>query len=143
MAYTEVTLEAGVKQYVGIDITDALFPKLNEHFHQTCAQFQKLDVATQQLRGEFDLIVMIDVTQHIVDDEKFYFAMQNIGSCLSHGGVFIVTSWLNDSVRKSFFEVSRSMEAYEQAFPDHSFSAATPFRDKFMFAIRKSKAPAG
>jgi cyclopropane fatty-acyl-phospholipid synthase-like methyltransferase len=101
-------------------------------------RFERLDVAGQEIVGQFDAIIMIDVTQHIVDAEKFTFAMQNIRRHLNVGGVFIVTSWLDDKARDSFYEKSRSLEAYKKEFPTDQFSQPKVFRDKYIFTIRRS-----
>jgi len=134
--YARIFLESGGRQYLGVDITEVLFSKLRQDFPEF--KFQRLDIATESLDGQFDLIIMIDVTQHITKDDKFSFAMQNIKSHLSEGGVFIVTSWVSSKARRSFYEVSRPLEAYKKEFPDYRFSKPLPFRDKFIFSISKS-----
>ena len=135
--YAEIFRENGGKRYLGIDITDILFGKLKQIFPEF--QFRKSDISTQELEAQFDLIIMIDVVQHITNDDKFSFAMQNIRSHLSANGIFIVTSWLNDKARHSFYEVSRSMDAFKKEFPSYAFSEPTPFKNKFIFSIKKSK----
>lgn len=133
--YARVFLENGGKRYTGIDITDVLFDRLRQDFPQF--EFLKLDVSIQAISAFFDLIIMIDVTQHITNNEKFSFAMQNVRSSLNKNGILIVTSWLNKDVRNSFYEISRGMDAYRKEFPDYEFSDPIPFRDKFIFSIRK------
>lgn len=133
--YADVFRRNGGRNYLGIDITDTLHAELQRRFEGF--SFRKLDVTRRQLPGEFDLIVMIDVTQHITQDESFAFAMRNIHEHLAAGGVFVVTSWLNGAARRSFFERSRPLSAYQAAFPGLAFSEPLPFRDKFIFAIRK------
>lgn len=137
--YAGILAEAGCRQYVGVDITDALFGELRQRFQGFT--FRRLDVtetgaAAQDLAGPFDLILMIDVTQHITEPARFSAAMQAIRRNLAEGGVFIVTSWLDAAARHSFFEVSRDLTAYKNEFPGYRFSAPRPFRDKFIFAIR-------
>jgi len=134
--YAKVFLENGGKNYLGIDITDVLFGKLKRAFPGL--EFRKLDICTQKLSGYFDLIIMIDITQHIINN-KFSFAMQNVRSHLSEDGIFIVTSWLNDEARYGLCEVSRTIEAYKREFPNYVFSKPIPFRDKFIFSIKRAK----
>jgi cyclopropane fatty-acyl-phospholipid synthase-like methyltransferase len=133
--YAQIFRENGGRNYVGIDIADTLFGKLREMYPDY--EFCKKDVGMQELEGKFDLIIMIDVTQHITDDVKFSYAMQNVKSHLTKDGTFIVTSWLNDKLRTSCYEVSRSMEAYNRQFPDFVFGKPVPFRDKYIFSIKK------
>lgn len=135
--YAKIFLESGGKNYLGIDITDALFGELKGIFPDL--KFRKLDICTQGLDDHFDLIIMIDVTQHIINNNKFSFAMQNVRSHLSEDGIFIVTSWLNAEARYGLCEVSRPIKAYEKEFPNHVFSKPMPFRDKFIFSIKKPK----
>lgn len=132
--YADIFHEHGGTKYLGIDIVDVLFGKLKSQFPDY--RFQKLNITSQDLDGLYDLIVMFDVTQHITTEKQFSFAMQNIKSHLSGAGVFIVTSWLKDGIRNSFYEVSRSIDHYKREFQDCEFSDAIPFRDKFIFSIR-------
>ncbi|MFA6392138.1 MAG: class I SAM-dependent methyltransferase [Patescibacteria group bacterium] len=134
--YASALQSAGVKDYTGVDITDTLMPELRRQYSDY--HFEKLDVSTQEIKGRYDAIIMIDVTQHIVDPEKFSYAMQNIHQHLNNGGIFVVTSWLDASARDSFYEKSRSQEAYQREFPNEVFSQSRPFRDKHIFTIHKS-----
>ena len=79
---------------------------------------------------------MIDVTQHITNEQKFKKAMDHIKNALSEDGVFVVTSWLDENIRDSFYEKSRSIQSYEKCFKNYSFSEPLKFRDKFIFTIR-------
>lgn len=133
--YADICRKQMVKQYLGVDITDALFGQLRAHY--SGFQFKEMDVSTQELKGAFDLIIMIDVTQHITEEQKFSFAMENIKSHLRKHGVFIVTSWLDEKARESFYEISRSWQTYQQAFPGYIFSKPISFRDKYIFSIRE------
>jgi len=134
--YAKVFAENGGTDYLGVDITDTLFDRLREEF--PTFKFRKLDITKQQLDGLFGLIIMIDVTQHITDEEKFSFAMQNIKSHLNQNGIFIVTSWLRERTQFNYYEVSRPFEVYKKEFPDFIFSTPLPFRDKFIFAIKSN-----
>lgn len=137
--YAQALLENGARDYLGIDISDVLFEELREMFPG--CKFQKLDVTCQELDGQFDLVIMIDVAQHIVNQRSFSFAMQNVRSHLSKGGLFIVTSWLSKKVvRRGFYEVERPIAHYQRAFPQtgYAFGKPIPFRDKFMLSIRKT-----
>lgn len=134
--YTQILRDNGVTRYLGIDIIDDRFEVLRDRYPDL--SFSQLDVAEEPLETPYDLIVMIDVTQHIVDDEKFSAAMQNIRSHLADEGVFIVTSWLAEKrTKRTYYEVARPMSYYKREFPDYHFREIIPFRDKFIFSIRK------
>ncbi|MBN1123468.1 MAG: class I SAM-dependent methyltransferase [Sedimentisphaerales bacterium] len=134
--YTNILKNEGVSEYTGIDITDALFSKLQKKYPDFT--FIKADISKSFPKGSFDFVLMIDVTQHIVDDRMFSSAMKNISSVLSEKGIFIVTSWLSPCfVQRQPHEVARSMEYYTREFPDCSFSEPSSFRDKYLFTVRK------
>ena len=147
-----LALLAGGPLYVGAMTEDAYMEHLDklpkyqgvefEHrsyekgFLGATAELAILYPIPEQAIPPVTIVAMIDVTQHITNPEKFSFAMQNIRSRLGESGSFIVTSWLDDGARESFYEVSRSIEAYRREFPGYSFSEPVPFRDKFIFSVR-------
>lgn len=134
--YAQILMENGVNRYLGVDVMEDRFGTLSERFPQF--NFRKVDVAAISLEGSFDLIIMIDVTQHIVDDARFSSAMQNIRSHLTDDGVFVVTSWLTEErIKRTYYEIARPMSYYENEFPGYAFSEKIPFRDKFIFSIKK------
>lgn len=135
--YTQTLQDAGVKDYLGVDIIEDRFDELSGIFGERT--FRQMDVTEEALEGEYDLVVMIDVTQHIVDDDKFSAAMQNIREHLGEGGVFIVTSWCaEERTKRTYYEIARPVSFYEKEFPGYRFSEIIPFRDKFIFSIRKN-----
>ena len=134
--YAQAFRESGGKEYLGVDITDALLPRLRDAFPGFV--FRQLDVSTQPLEGAHDLVVMLDVTQHITNEAKFSYAMQNVRRSLSPQGVFLVTSWLDAQARDRFFERSRDLAAYQKEFAGFRFGTPRSFRDKFIFSIRSA-----
>jgi len=135
--YAAMAREAGVEAYVGVDIAETLLPTLRERYPGY--RFEQHDLSRSAPSGEFDLIVMIDVTQHLVAEGAFEAAMAHVRQALAPGGVFLVTSWLKGPERLSFFEAARPLSAYEAAFPAGEFELGRrePFRDKFLFSIRR------
>jgi len=124
------------RKYVGLDITDALFEKLHREYPN--CDFVKKDVSSEEIEGDFDIIIMIDVTQHITNDDRFEFAMQNIKRHLNNGGIFIVTSWLRERAQKKFYERFRTIDYYKREFPDFDFGKPRPFRDKYVFTVKST-----
>jgi len=125
--------EMGCVSYRGIDITDGLFPSLREKFPEY--RFDKLDITKVKLASKYDLILMIDVTQHITSDAKFRYALKNIKKSLNRNSLFIVTSWLDKYKKNSFYEKSRTLENYKEVFHSYNISESIKFRDKFIFSI--------
>ena len=134
--FAEVFRDNGGTDYLGIDITDVLFEGLAERF--PTFKFKKLDVGRQKLEGKFDLIIMISVAQHIVDEKLFSFAMQNIREHLAENGTFIVTVWQTDVyVKPQPHVVRRPVCYFQREFEGYWFSDPEPFGTKNLYAVRK------
>jgi 2-polyprenyl-3-methyl-5-hydroxy-6-metoxy-1,4-benzoquinol methylase len=133
--YTDFFKRHQVEKYMGVDVTDVLFKELREK-HPSYI-FKKLDVTKTEMDGHYDLIIMIDVTQHITTKKGFKYAMANIRKHLNDNGVFIVTSWLDKKARSRFYEVSRKLLDYRKEFENYIFSEPKIFRDKYIFSIKK------
>ncbi|MHC4494100.1 MAG: class I SAM-dependent methyltransferase, partial [Planctomycetota bacterium] len=119
----------------------ALFPELETRFPGF--RFLKADVAREELEGAYDLVAMIDVTQHIVDESGFVYAMSNLRARLAPDGVAVLTAWLSHRAgRRTQYEVERPRAAYEEALQGCALGVPRPFRDKFIFAVRPAPAPA-
>jgi len=134
--YTKILRDRGCVNYTGIDITDVLFNGLQEQY--PLYKFKEIDITKEELRNFYDLILMIDVSQHITTAKNFKFAMRNVKKHLNRNGFFIVTSWLDKTAKNSFYEKSRSIENYKKRFKGERFSDPIRFRDKFIFTIQNA-----
>jgi 2-polyprenyl-3-methyl-5-hydroxy-6-metoxy-1,4-benzoquinol methylase len=132
--YTQICKSQGATRYSAVDITDILFKELREKF--LGYSFARLDITSQEPEGMYDLIIMIDVTQHITSPRKFSVAMQNLRRHVRKGGCIVLTSWLSHKTFKGFHETARTIDAYQREFPDFIFSEPVPFRDKFLFTLK-------
>lgn len=133
--WTRWLSQRGVTSYAAFDITDVLFGDLRKEF--PTFSFSKRDVTREGLGGTYDVLLMIDVTQHIVDERLFSRAMQNCSAAVKPGSHFIVTSWLRKYERVLANEVFRSLDMYVQQFPQWNISEPLPFRDKFLLGFSK------
>lgn len=134
--YTQILSDLGAKDYLGVDITDVLFPKLQEKVPEF--NFLQKDITTDLIEGEFDLVVMIDVIEHIVNESKFTSAMETIKKCLSKQGLFIIAPLVEVKRRELFYVNFWSLEDLEKRFINHQFSKLTPFRNGYILSIRKN-----
>jgi len=137
--YTQFLSDSGTENYTGADITDVLFSQLKIKFpHYT---FIKNDISMDTLEGKFDLIVTMDVIQHIVNDNKFKFAINNIKSGLTENGVFIVAPITNISKKYLFYVRRWSFADIDQYFPEQNYlTKRIPFRgDEQLLLIRKTR----
>lgn len=133
--YTGVLSEAGVVDYQGLDITDAFFGSLARQFPSF--RFSQLDVTQQQIEGEYDLVVMIDVTEHIVEEGKLTFAMNNIQRSLARRGTFLLAQPSTAPSEKDLFYLRFwSLDDIKRRFPGYSFSEPVPFRKGYLVSIR-------
>ncbi len=131
--------EIGVKDYLGIDITDALFPVLKTTFPGFT--FYKLDITKDIINGKYDLVVIIDVIEHIVNEPKFHFAMNNLKGCLSETGVIIVAPLVTKNKKYLFYERHWTAGDLRKYFSDgYAFDLLIPWEEGFSYitAIRRS-----
>jgi SAM-dependent methyltransferase len=93
----------------------------------------------------FELGVMIDVTQHITDDERFANAMNNLWKSLKSGAFLIITMWdpakniyLSNKLRLNRIEKPRGLEKYLDIFGNSAgVISNVDFNDKFLLVIKK------
>jgi len=137
--YIQYFREMGTLIYCGIDITDVLFNTIKKENPDVF--LYKHDITDEPMEGPqtFNVITMIDVTQHIVNDDKFKQAMERVKGMLADDGIFIVTSHLKPDQMWTEYERFRPMEHYTELFEGYCFTIPAPFRDKWIFSIRKEQ----
>ena len=136
--YTGLLRDLGVADYVGIDITDVLFAELIKRFPKF--SFIKKDITTDTIDGSYNLIVMIDVIEHIVTEAKLSFAMENIKNSLAANGIFAVSPIMDVSKRHLFYNRLWSFEDIQQRFTGYELPELVPFRGNQLLTIRKPPA---
>ena len=133
--YADILKKLGVSDYTGIDITDALFEKHKENLPDFT--FIKKDFTTEKHEGQYDLIIMIEVLEHIVNDEKFVFAMNNIKNCMAPKGVFVISSVWQAGGKHMFYVRKWTLEEIQNSFKGYKFSPMIPFRSSNMILISR------
>ncbi len=134
--YTGWLRRAGVTRYVGIDITDVLLPRLRELYPGF--RFLRQDVTRDPIEGTFDLILMMDVLEHIVTEADLAGAMRNIRSALAPGGVFILSGVRDRTRRNLFYDHSWSAEDVRRHFEGWRSDGPLPYRGNHLLIIRKT-----
>ncbi len=86
--YTHFFFASGAKDYLGLDITDARFPYLKSKYPDY--RFVRKDITRDPLEETFDLIVMIDVIQHIVHPDHVLKAMDTLKQRLAPEGILLL-----------------------------------------------------
>jgi len=133
--FAGVYREAGGSSYLGVDIVDTLFEGLRESFPGF--RFEIFDAGTREIPGIYDLVIMMDVLQHITDEEKFVFAVRNAQSRLSSGGTLIIATSIGAAKRHSFYFVTRPAGTFERLFAGWRLSPMLEFSGNRMFSARR------
>lgn len=123
----------GVATYTGIDITDALFEQLRNRY--PALEFISGDFQQLPLRGGFQIITMIDVSQHVTSDTQLQGMLGRVRSLLADDGVFIVTFWNQARPQENFYEAFRLFGFYTAALDGMAHTEPMQFRDKFIAAF--------
>ncbi len=113
--YADYFLKNGFRNYTGIDLNENIIKILNKKFPDNYKFFQK-DIFKEKIKETYDLILMISVTGHIIDDKDFYFVMKNVKNSLNRKGYFFVTDRLIKDVRTSYYTRIRTLRHYEKIF---------------------------
>ncbi len=134
----------GAVKYTGNDIAEVSIQNLSSQYPEY--KFVHGDISETPLpENEFDLVVMIDVTQHITDDQKFRSAMLNIWNSIKPAGQFVVTIWdpakkvyLANKIRINRIEKPRPIEEYFELFgKNFKLVSKVDFNDKYLLVIKK------
>jgi SAM-dependent methyltransferase len=137
--YAGILQELGVRKYIGVDITDVLFPELRERFPGF--EFIRQDVTEEQLYGEFDLILMIDVIEHIVDESKLTAALANVEQALAPAGVFVLAPVAKAGRRRFFYVRLWTLEEVRSRLQGFMLTDPIPFRTERITAARRALPP--
>jgi SAM-dependent methyltransferase len=142
--WTEYCRSFGVKDYTGNDIAEISVTNLKKMFPDY--NFIQGDISEVKLpENKFDLGVMIDVTQHITDDDRFNKAMDNLWKSLKQGAFLIITLWdpeknvyLSNKLRLNRIEKPRGLDRYMKIYGDKAeVLSKVDFNDKFLLIIKK------
>jgi SAM-dependent methyltransferase len=143
--WTEFLKSLGAKKYTGNDIADVSVKNLRQIYPEY--DFIHGDISEISLsESSYDLAFMIDVTQHIIDDDRFNKALKNVWASLRHGAYFLVTVWdpsknvyLANKLRINRIEKPRAVKWYKNIIRDEgSILAQVDFNDKYLLLIKKN-----
>ncbi len=87
-------------QVTGIDITttsvEALRISLKDGKFITMDISERIPANEEFLEDRFDIINMLNVIFHIVEDEKFEIALENLAVCMKEGGYLLLSDYFGD-----------------------------------------------
>ncbi|HJY64909.1 MAG TPA: class I SAM-dependent methyltransferase [Ignavibacteria bacterium] len=143
--WTEYFKQFGVTKYTGNDIAEISTVNLKKLYPDY--NFITGDISEISLiKEKFGLGVMIDVTQHITEDKRFYKAMEVLWSSLKKGAYLIITMWdpaknvyLSNKLRLNRIEKPRGLDEYVKVFGTGAeVLSKVDFNDKYLLIIRKN-----
>jgi SAM-dependent methyltransferase len=142
--WTEYFKSLGARKFTGNDIAEISVTNLKKLYPDY--DFIHGDISEVTLpEAKYDLGVMIDVTQHITDDNKFNEAMRNLWGSLKNGAFLIITMWdpvknvyLANKLRLNRIEKPRGLESYLKIFGNNAVVLSkVDFNDKYLLIIKK------
>ncbi|HPQ69001.1 MAG TPA: class I SAM-dependent methyltransferase [bacterium] len=134
--FSGLLYDRGVRSYLGLDITDVLFDEFRSRWPEF--RYEKADITEQAPDGSFDLVIMIDVIQHIVVQEKLRQAFAHIKNSLAAGGAFLVSPIRTESKKHLFYVHWWTIDDLKNEFTDFRFEELEPFRYSHLAVIKKN-----
>ena len=114
--YAELLRERGLTRYQGFDITDTFFPMLRQRFPGF--DYVRGDITAGRVASEFDVVLMIDVIEHIVTEAKFMSALANVNAMMAKGGVLALAPVAQRGRRSLFYVRFWTEEDVLRGLPD-------------------------
>jgi SAM-dependent methyltransferase len=116
--------ELGAKSITGLDLTSVAVERLRKRYpaHRICQLDIGEDLNEIKL-GAFDIVSAFDVLFHVVDDEKYKKALENIYAALRPGGFFVFSEFFlhSESLKIAIHVMARSREKIEGLLSDIGF----------------------
>jgi SAM-dependent methyltransferase len=138
--YTRLLHGAGVTEYTGLDITDVLFAMLQREF--PLFRFVQADICRGPIDGLFDVVVMIDVVEHIVTESDLDQAACNLSTLLKADGVLLLSVPVPSSaLTRAFYLRFWPLAAVLSRFPEWHTVANVAFRSGRLLLLRKPPRP--
>ena len=134
--YTQLLNQKGLKNYTGLDITESLFEehqKINPGYI-----FHKGDLSEKALDQKFDTIIIIDVIQHIVEENKLRSAMSNLYKMMKPGAKLFINPILPEKNKHFFYLATWSLNEIVPQFPGCEVSQPFHYREGDMVIITKN-----
>jgi SAM-dependent methyltransferase len=109
--YTDLIAGQGPASFTGIDVTDVMFDDLRSR--HPGFQFVHADISGDlpPFDQPFDIVLMIDVVQHIVSAARLDTALANVERLMAPGGVFIISGLRTGLPLRGVFNVRRWPES--------------------------------
>lgn len=129
--YIDRWQELGVASVAGIDLTDVAVSGLKDKY--PACSFYRADIGGDIPAlgdGQFDFVSCMDVLFHVVDDERYRRAIENVYALVKPGGFFVFSEAFDKGLPgKADYIVHRGLEHIEDILRDVGFRtvARRPF----------------
>ncbi len=133
--YTKLMSEIGVTDYMGLDITDTLFSVLKQKFPSY--NFICVDITQKGLNERFDIILMLNVIEHIVSEQKLTNTLINVDNSLIKGGIFVVGALLEKTKKHTFYVKYWTLNDVLRRLPEYKIVAKAPFQNGDVVILKK------
>lgn len=120
--YLRLWRELGAKEIWGADLTSAAVRKLNESFPGL--PVVQLDIGERLERpiGSFDAVSIFDVLFHVVDDDRYETAIQNLSEIIFPGGYLLLSdNFVHAKPTRSEHHISRTKVLIEGTLERNGF----------------------
>jgi SAM-dependent methyltransferase len=130
--YVERWRELGTRKVVGLDLTTVATEQLRRRF--PADEFHQLDIGSADLGEDanplagrqFDAVSCFDVLFHIVDDQRFETAIENIATLVRPDGLFVLSdNFVHPEVMERSIRaphrVSRSLDHFQDVLKRNGF----------------------
>lgn len=115
--YVRIWLALGAAHVTGIDLSEAAVDALRVEFPR--AEFARGDIAepsTATRNRRYELVSAFDVLFHIVDDERFVRAIENVAALTCPGGHLLLSdNFVHGPAIRGRHQVSRSLSEIDEA----------------------------
>lgn len=102
--YADFLYHEGVRNYVGIDFAAPPIPfGRTGLIRYSDFQFINNDITEMEIEGQFDLVMAIDVLQHIVNEKKLQHTLRVMWGCVKPGGRMILGLPLRKKRKRDLF----------------------------------------
>jgi len=123
--------------YLGLDITDFYFEELKSKYSKF--EFVKKDITEQLDLPESDIVLFIDVIEHIVKKEKLIRCLQNIENSLKDNSYLFISGYTHEKSRKRLFYVkSWNLKDITEHTDTLKLVKEMPFRNTHLAILKKS-----
>jgi 2-polyprenyl-3-methyl-5-hydroxy-6-metoxy-1,4-benzoquinol methylase len=123
--YLDAWLRLGVTDLEGSDLTSAAVARLSARYPDVAIHQLDIGAGDGQLEvAAFDVISIIDVLYHIVDDERYEQAIANLAAMLKPGGTLLLTENFVRAPQVGRHQINRTERAVRTMLEDQGLTPA-------------------